>query len=283
MSSRGRIPQDPAAASEYVARLEREVAELRRQLTVLYSQASDRLFTAPTSEEEFFYSEARYRALIELSPQVVWISEPDGNNSYCNQYWHEYSGVTVQQSAGLGWAVALHPDDRSRVAAEWEQAVARGAGYEMELRFRRHDGQYRWHLCRVVPLKDGNGKITKWQGVALDVHETKVAAAAITEANQRMQLAVESAAAGTWDFYPSTGKLDCSEHCHQIFQFPVETEPTMELFFEKIHPRDRARVRELLDQALDPNGPGEYDADYRIVWPDGTVRWIFAKGRCFFS
>jgi PAS domain S-box-containing protein len=284
MSSRSRVPQDAAAASEYVARLEREVTELRRQLTMLYSQASDRFVTPPANEQEFFYSEARYRALIELSPQLVWISGHDGNNQYCNHYWYEYSGLTAKESAGVGWVAALHPGDRDKVAAEWQVALAKGTGYETELRFRRaSDGQYRWHLCRVLPLRDATGQVTKWQGVALDIHESKVAATAIAEANDRMQLAVESAAAGTWDFYPSTKRLECSEHCYRIFQLPPGAEPSLELFFDKIHPKDRSRVSQLLDQAMDPQGPGEYDADYRIVWPDGTERWIFAKGRCFFS
>jgi PAS domain S-box-containing protein len=284
MSTRSRVPPDAAAASDYVRRLEREVADLRRQLTMLYSQASDRFVTAPTSELEFFYSEARYRALIELSPQVVWMTDHDGNNKYCNRYWYEYSGMTAEESAGVGWATALHPGDRDRIAAHWQEALAKGIGYETELRFRRaSDGQYRWHHCRVLPLKDGGGKITKWQGVALDIHESKVAAAAIAEANERTELAVESAAAGTWDFYPPANKVECSEYCFKIFHLPPGTEPSLELFFERIHSKDRARVRGLLNQAIDPQGPGEYDTDYRIVWPDGTERWIFAKGRCFFT
>ena len=251
---------------------------------MLYSQASDRFVTAPTNEQEFFYSEARYRALIELSPQVVWMTDHDGNNKYCNRFWYEYSGLTAEESSGLGWATALHPDDRERISTQWQEALAKGIGYETELRFRRaSDGEYRWHLCRVLPLKDSSGRITKWQGVALDIHETKIAAAAINEANQRMEMAVESAAAGIWDFYPSTNKVECSEHCYKIFQVPLGTEPTLDLFFERIHIKDRERVRTLLGLAIDPNGPGEYDADYRIVWPDGSVRWIFAKGRCFFS
>jgi PAS domain S-box-containing protein len=284
MSSRNRVPPDAVATPEYAALLEQEVAELRRQLTMLYSQASDHLVTAPASQEELFSSEARYRALIELSPQLVWISDNQGKNQYCNQYWHEYSGMTSEQSAGFGWAAALHPDDRAGAAAEWEQALAKGAGYETELRFRRaRDGQFRWHLCRVLPLRDATAEITTWQGVALDIHERKVAAAAIAEAKERMQLAVESAAAGTWDFYPETNQLECSSHCYSIFQLPPGAKPTLELFYERIHSKDRARVQLKLENALDPQGPGEYDADYRIVWPDGTTRWIFAKGRCFFS
>lgn len=283
MASRGRISDDAAPASEQVARLEREVAELRRQLAAVYSQASDRLVVAPPDEDQFFYTEARYRALIELSPQAVWMTDPDGGNTYCNRYWYEYSGMTVEQAAGSGWSAALHPEDMARHLEGWQAALARGAAYEAELRFRRSDGQYRWHLCRSLPVKDANGQVTKWMGIAVDIHDRKIAATAIGQANERMLMAVESAEAGTWDYYPATQTLECTEQCRKIFHLAPGEEPTLERFFTVIHPKDQPRVAALVEQALSPKGPDEYDADYRVVWPDGTVRWIFAKGKCFFS
>jgi two-component system, cell cycle sensor histidine kinase and response regulator CckA len=283
MSTRSRISHDDVRTSEQVARLEREVAELRRQLAVVYSQASDRLVLPPPDENQFFYSEARYRALIELSPQVVWMADRDGKNTYCNRYWYEFSGMTVEQADGAGWAAALHPEDVTRNREGWQAALARGAPYEAELRFRRRDGQDRWHLCRALPLKDANGHVTKWMGIAVDIHDRKIAATAITQANERMLMAAESADAGTWDYYPQTQKLDCTDHCRKIFHLAPGVEVTMALFFSLIHPKDRARINELVQNAMDPAGPGEYDTDYRIVFPDGTVRWIFAKGKCFFN
>lgn len=284
MTSRGRITHDAIHASEQVARLEREVAELRRQLAMVYSQASDRLVTAPPTEQGFFYSEARYRALIELSPQAVWMTDGNGKNIYCNQYWYELSGLTVEQTDGLGWTAALHPEDSARVGAEWQAAIARGVAYEIELRFRRaSDGQYRWHLCRALPLKDANGQVTKWLGIAVDVHDRKVAATAIAQANERMLMAVESAQAGTWDYYPATGKLECSERYCRMFHLPLDADPGLEAIFSRIHSKDRDRVLQLIQRALDPGIGDEYDVDYRIVLPDGTVRWILAKGKCFFS
>lgn len=284
MPSRSRTAQDAAQTSEQVARLEREVAELRRQLAMVYSQASDRLVIAPPDEEGFFYSEARYRALIELSPQAVWLTDADGKNTYCNHYWYEFSGMTAEQTAGLGWAAALHPEDVPAIRAEWQEAVAKGAAYETELRFRRaSDGQYRWHLVRALPLKDANGRVIKWLGICVDVHERKTAAAAIAQANERTLMAVESADIGTWDYYPKTGKMECSERCLAIFRQPAGTQPTPEVFLGAVHPKDRGRITELLNRAMDPQLADDYDADYRIIWPDGTVRWIFAKGKCFFQ
>src|SRR5215467_3032002 len=282
MSSRSRISDDAAQASEQVARLEREVAELRRQLAAVYSQASDRLLSE-SDKNQFLTSEARYRALIELSPQVVWMADHNGKNTYLNRYWYEFSGMTVEEADGVGWATALHPEDVSRNLEEWKSALARGVPYESELRFRRRDGQDRWHLCRALPLKDSSGQVTRWMGIAVDIHDRKIAASAIEQANQRMLMAAEAADAGVWDYYPGTNKLECTEHCRKIFGMPPDVEPTLELFFAAIHIKDRKRISQLIASAMDPAGPGEYEADYQIVWPDGTVRWIFAKGKSFFN
>jgi PAS domain S-box-containing protein len=283
MPIRSRISHDAVPASGQVARLEREVAELRRQLVAVYSQASDRLVLAPPDEDQFFYSEARYRALIELSPQAVWMADRDGSNIFCNRYWYEFSGMTVEQTSGTGWLAAAHPEDVARTREGWMAALARGVPYEAELRFRRRDGQERWHLCRALPLKDANGRVTKWMGIAVDIHDRKIAATEIARANQHMLMATESADAGIWDYYPQTQKVKCTEHCLRIFNLQPGTEVSLELFFSLVHPKDRARINALVENAMDPAGPGEYDADYRIVWADGTMRWIFAKGKCFFE
>jgi len=91
--------------------LEHEVAQLRQQLALLSAQASDRLLRTPSGKEELFDSEARYRALIELSPQVVWMTDAQGNPTYTNRYWHELSGFTSKETSGTGWTSALHPED----------------------------------------------------------------------------------------------------------------------------------------------------------------------------
>src|SRR5260221_2950047 len=140
-------PPDAVRDFEQVAALEREIAELRQQLATLSAQASDHLPLTPSGKEELFDSEARYRALIELSPQVVWMTDANGNPTYTNRYWHEYSGFTSEETSGTGWGSALHSEDGEKTFQGWLEAVAQGVPYETEPRVRREsDGQYRWHL-----------------------------------------------------------------------------------------------------------------------------------------
>jgi len=154
-------------AVDYVASLEHEVAQLRQQLALLSAQASDRLLRTPSGKEELFDSEARYRALIELSPQVVWMTDAQGNPTYTNRYWHELSGFTSKETSGTGWTSALHPEDSEAMFKGWMEAVAQGVPYETEARIRReNDGQYRWHLIRGAPVRNASGPCARRSSLA---------------------------------------------------------------------------------------------------------------------
>lgn len=120
-------------------------------------------------------SEERFRSVVEAMPQIVWTSEPDGASDYHNRRWCDYTGMTQGQAEGWGWQSALHPDDVEPCRARWIHAVSSGEPYEIEYRFRRHDGLYRWHLGRAVPLRDARGKIVKWFGTATDIDDQKQA------------------------------------------------------------------------------------------------------------
>ncbi len=96
-----------------VAQLEREVAELRRQLTMFMPQLNSQQLH-PSDEHPEFYSEAQYRALIELSPQVVWISDARGLATYANQYWFDLTGMTLEETLSGGWTRVMHPEDEER-------------------------------------------------------------------------------------------------------------------------------------------------------------------------
>ncbi|HEX4603205.1 MAG TPA: PAS domain-containing protein [Candidatus Angelobacter sp.] len=281
-------PPDPDSGKDStlqapVAQLEREVAELRRQLATLMPQPPGQQF--PLSEaQQVFHSEAGYRALIELFPQVVWISDPEGRATYANQYWYELTGFTLEQTLNGGWTRAIHPDDAERTYIEWQKVAARGTPWECEYRLRRaSDGQYRWHACRAVALRDASGSIARWIGIALDIHDRKTAMELLAEADERLRLAVEAANIGAWDHYLHTDQVQWSPRAREIFGFDGQGQPSFNWFFSHIHPEDRPRVVEKLKCAADPAIRSDYDADYRFTMADGTFRWVLARGKVFFD
>ncbi|HLT02401.1 MAG TPA: PAS domain S-box protein [Geminicoccaceae bacterium] len=118
-------------------------------------------------------SEERFRNLANAVPDIVWTADPDGNITFANDRWFEYSGVTPQRDAREWPELVLHPDDRERCLAEWTRARREGVPYEIEARRRRHDGEYRWFLIRAVPVRDAEGRITAWYGSSTDIHDRK--------------------------------------------------------------------------------------------------------------
>lgn len=265
-----------------VAQLEREVAELRRQLTMFLPQLPSQQLH-PSDEHPELYSETQYRALIELSPQVVWISDAKGLATYANQYWFDLTGLTLEQTLSGGWTKVIHPEDAEKIYPRWQQAALEGKPWECEFRIRASDGQYRWYASRGLPLKDSSGQIAKWIGVALDIHERKVAMERLAEADERLRLAVEAANIGAWDHYLHTDQVEWSPRAREIFGFTGEGQPTFEWFFSRIHPEDLPRIVEKLKRASDPAIRSDYDVDYRFTLPDGTFRWVLARGKVFFD
>jgi PAS domain S-box-containing protein len=125
-------------------------------------------------EEALRESEERYRILTEVAPQVVWMSGADGQITYCNQYWLDYSGLSMEQTFGHQWVCAIHPEDREKVLKTWNEATGSSENYEAEIRCRRaSDGMYRWFIARGLPIRDAQGQIFKWVGVANDIHDRK--------------------------------------------------------------------------------------------------------------
>lgn len=118
-------------------------------------------------------SEQRFRAMAENVPQMVWVADAETNFAYLSPRWLEYTGTTVQENAGRGWASLVHPDDRPGAIELWRTATAQGTGYEAEYRLRRHDGQYRWHLTRAMPFFDPNSSANLWFGTTTDIEDQK--------------------------------------------------------------------------------------------------------------
>ncbi|OPY70849.1 MAG: Blue-light-activated protein [Syntrophorhabdaceae bacterium PtaU1.Bin034] len=135
----------------------------------------------------------------------------------------------------------------------------------------------------AAPIEDFSGRITGVVLVFHDVTEKRRAQQALRESEERLRLATESAALGTWDFDPVTGDLNWSQSCKAIYGLPPDAQLDYETFLGRVHPDDRQRVRGAVEEALRSSGDGCYNAEYRALWPDGTERWIASAGRAFFS
>jgi PAS domain S-box-containing protein len=126
------------------------------------------------AEEALRASETNLREITETIPEMLWSASPDGAIDYCNGRFLEYTGFSHDQAMGNGWANTLHPDDRGSTAKIWKQCVKSGAPYRDEVRtFHAADHTYRWCVVRALPLRDLEGRILRWHGTVVDMHDWK--------------------------------------------------------------------------------------------------------------
>ena len=102
------------------------------------------------AEEALRKSEELYRALLEVSPQMIWGMRGDTSDHYFNQWWYDYTGLTRAESDETGWQQVVPPEHLDRCMELWQRAFDSGSESVTELPVRRADGQYRWHLARNV-------------------------------------------------------------------------------------------------------------------------------------
>jgi PAS domain S-box-containing protein len=141
------------------------------------------------SEQELREKEELFRTWTNGVPHLMWINSPDGATRLCNDPWFAYTGVEPRPGLGTRWLEHTHPDDLSAVTESRERGLRNGEPYGFEYRLRRHSGEYRWHICRVVPIRDAAGVIEAWIGTATDVHDLKEAERAL----ERYRLLAENA------------------------------------------------------------------------------------------
>ncbi|MDB5687458.1 MAG: domain S-box-containing protein [Rhizorhabdus sp.] len=129
-------------------------------------------------------SEARFREVTNSLPQLVWTCDPEGRCDYFSRRWSEYSGTPLANLLDGGWLDLIHPDDRAPGRARWEASMAEGAPLQVEFRLLSKKGEWRWFDTRALPLRDRDGRITKWFGSNTDIQDRRDALAAL-EARSR--------------------------------------------------------------------------------------------------
>ena len=118
--------------------------------------------------------EDHLRLVIDTIPTMAWTVLPDGALDFVNRRWQEYTGVSSEEAREDSTGT-VHPEDRPGAVEKWLVNIATGEPYEDEMRLRRADGQYRWFLIRIVPLRDEQGHIVKWYGTSTDIEDRKQA------------------------------------------------------------------------------------------------------------
>jgi PAS domain S-box-containing protein len=224
-------------------------------------------------------SEARFRQIANAMPQMVWSALPDGYHDYYNQQHYEFAGVLLESTIGQNWGAILHPDDLPRTREAWEHSLATGEPYEIEYRLRHRSGQYRWVLARALPIRNESGRIERWMGTCTDIHEQKILQAKLQDAQLRLEGALTAAEIGiwTWDIQADKVYADCNfARLFQVSEMDANGGPR-KAYFKVIHPDDVKAVEADMADSLATGKPFQYH--YRLRYPDGSIRYIHARGK----
>ncbi|MGO8171546.1 PAS domain S-box protein [Rhizobium ruizarguesonis] len=140
--------------------------------------------------------------VVDSIPGLAWSAAPDGSAEYFNGHYLNYVGLNEDQLRGIGWTVAVHPDDIDGLAAEWRQMLSLRRGGEAEARLRRFDGEYRWFLFRTNPLLDRSGAVVRWYGLNIDIEDRKRAADALEASEFHLRQLTETIPQALWSATP---------------------------------------------------------------------------------
>jgi PAS domain S-box-containing protein len=223
--------------------------------------------------------EAKFRAITDAMPHMVWSTLPDGFHDFYNQRWYDFTGLAPGATDGEGWADVFHPEDRERAWKLWRHALASGAQYEIEYRLRHHSGEYRWVLGRALPVRDGEGRIVRWMGTCTDIDQQKRGEAILHDARLRQEAALVAADIGTWTYDLHGDSVYADRNLARLFGVDARQAAGggLDAYLDAIHPDDVAQTRAMIEQAT-ATGTG-YECTYRVGDGAGGWRHLLARGK----
>ncbi|KAL2063438.1 hypothetical protein VTL71DRAFT_5243 [Oculimacula yallundae] len=204
--------------------------------------------------------EQRFQLICESMPQMIWTTTPEGLHDWFSPRWYEYTGLSEEESLGMGWRLPFHPDDMASTGKRWTRCLETGEPYSTEYRCRRSDGEWRWMLGRALPMRNlQTGEIEKWFGTCTDIHEsveTRFAAkrlrqqllSVITHAQvtlfavDRNRMITLLEGAFIWDLENDMESGDESVSSKQTFGDQFVGKPVYDVLYQSKAPRDKHGV-----------------------------------------
>lgn len=227
--------------------------------------------------------EHAYRELVQACASVSWVCDARGHivepqaelEAYCGLSFAPADGISGY--GGMDWLAAVYAEDRDTMRVRCLDALRRGVAIWLSVRlFHAASGSHRRVAGRLAPL--GTGEPREWAVMLMETEE-QVTAEPSASATEWLALAAEAGECGIFSFDLWNGAGRSSQHHRQILGLPLDREPSVADFIQRVHEDDRHRVCKAIERALPPQGTGRYELEYRIHDHDGSTRWIATTGR----
>ena len=215
------------------------------------------------------------RVVVDRIPAFTWSAHPDGSVEFVNQPWREYAGLSLEESQGWGWQVAIHGDDLPSLMHKWRQLLISGEAGDIEARMRRHDGVFRWFLIRFEPFRDETGKIAMWYGVSTDIENLKQIEERLRE-DERELRQITDAIPQTVVVQDPFGVPLYANQATLNYTGLTADDVIAPTFRERIfHREDVKKFRNERKAALARGVPFEFE--HRALGKDGKYRWFLVQ------
>lgn len=218
----------------------------------------------PVGEDEF-------RLIADSAPVIVWVTRLDRTRSFVNRAYVEFLGASYEEALRFDWRQVIHPDDVARVVAESVAGEARLEPFDLEGRYRRADGQWRWLRSTSAPRRDAQGRHIGFIGVAHDVTEAKEAELALREREAQLSAFINQATAGFAQVDIDGRFTLVNDRFCEIAGWSRE-ELLAKRMQEITHPDDLGANTPLFERAVREGTP--YTHEKRYIRKDGRIVWV---------
>ena len=223
-------------------------------------------------------SEKRFRTVADAAPVLIWLANTDKLCIWFNKKWLDFTGRTLDQEYGNGWADGVHPDDLQRCLDTYITSFDNRQPFSMEYRLKNSQGEYRWLLDNGVPVFNSIGEFEGYIGSCTDIHEHKQLAQELEYSEFRWKFAIEGSGDGLWDWDIETSEVFFSKKWKSMLGFAEnEIEDILEEWEKRVHPDDVSQVMSEIKDYLEGRSEN-YANEHRVLCKDGSYKWILDRG-----
>ncbi len=224
-------------------------------------------------------AQARYADLYDFAPVGYFTFDRAGSVKEANLTAASLLGYEVSFLIGKPFKALITASHRDTFRLHVAGVFDNNTNRVDELELRRKDGSTFFASMASASVRDASGAIVECRSAIIDVTEHKEMERALAKSEERLKLALEASGQAVWDWNLATGVVDWSERAKTLFGFGPDAQVTYDQLLERVHPDDRDSIRNGVIKAIERER--EYDDEIMVIWPDGDVHWLTAKGRVF--
>ncbi|WP_049558154.1 PAS domain S-box protein [Limnoraphis robusta] len=222
-------------------------------------------------------SEEKFRQIAENVEDVFFVHSLNPPQMlYINPAYEKIWGRSCQEIYQRydAWFDDIHPDDQKLILEKFTAFMNSGE-FAGEYRIIRPDGEVRWILSKTFPLSSQEGEVYRTVGIAQDITAHKQAEEQLSKLSERLQLAIKSGEIGIWEWDIVNNILTWDKRMYELYGVELSNfSGVVQAWKQSLHEDDRGELELLIEQVL--KGEKDYDTEFRVVHPDGSIRYIKA-------